>query len=159
MSKRFIMAAVVACVAAMSAAASSASAAVSCTELTAQTDYLAPPIQLIGGTGSYSLQGQGLCSVNGGPLVQSFMTSSGSYTNVVCGGSMAWVGSASVSNGTSGSAGFTYQIQFNGGVGQLTMNGGSAGEGIVVARPSQQSQPGGSNCITQFDLTGWFAGT
>ena len=119
------------------APASAAQAAVFVGQTTSLT-----PVLLVGGSGSYTFNSiacveapspAGLCSI----------TSSGTYTNTVCGTGAA-NGVATVTPGPT----FSYHIQFVSGVGVLT--GGATGAVLILPK----GVGGLASCVTGFIVVG-----
>jgi hypothetical protein len=143
------------------AGTASAAQTLACPNFQGSTDTLTPPVQFLGGTGTYSFHGPATCSLNGSTPAanNSTITSTGSYSNIVCGTGTA-TGSADIKVGTATAVHLTYTIQFVGGLGAITGTGTSTGGGPVSIRPSltNAANPPG-DCVTQFDVVGAFAGT
>lgn len=104
------------------------------------TTSLNPPVQQIGGSGTYSFQ-SGVCE-EASPAKKCGVTSSGTYTNIVCGTGSAH-GSAFL---TPNNLTFNYSITFVSGVGLLT--GGATG--VVDIVPTGIGK--GKNCVTKFTV-------
>jgi hypothetical protein len=96
---------------------------------TSLTPIPAPP--KTGGSGSFAFSGSATC-LKGSKTLNVGVSSSGTYTNLICGTGTA-VGTASFSGGP---APISYKVQFTFGVGYLTVNGGGKGEGIADIAPS-----------------------
>ena len=132
-----------------SGSAMAAGTAATCA-LEGQTTSLTPPVQFMNGTGSYSFSGQAACQIQGSPGLHA-LTSSGTYSNIVCGTGTA--------DGTATIDGFgtrAYHIQFVSGVGLVTVNGAPAGHVTII--PTAFGAPGQLNdCVTQFTVAGSFS--
>ena len=138
-------------------AASAQAATTAACQFTGQTTSLTPPVQFVGGSGSFGFSGPATCSVNGGAPQSGSITASGSYSNIACGTGSA-TGNATITSGsTTVTIGFT--INFAAGQGVARGTGSTTGAGYVGIRPAldnQASPPG--NCVTKFDVAGAFAG-
>jgi hypothetical protein len=105
------------------------------------------PVQLLGGSGSYSFSSDVCVFVSTDAFPPEFgtcgTTSSGTYSNIVCGTGSA-SGSATFTEADGGSDTFSYTITFVAGVGVL--QGGATG--VVVIIPTGLGAP--SSCVTAF---------
>jgi hypothetical protein len=143
------------------AGTASAAQTLVCPNFQGATDTLTPPVQFLGGTGTYSFHGPATCSLNSSvpSANNSTITSTGSYVNTVCGTGTA-TGSADISVDGGAPVHLTYTIQFAGGLGAIRGTGSATGGGPVSIRPatSNAANPPG-DCVTKFDVVGAFAGT
>lgn len=156
---KVLMVASVAALGALGVGAGTASAAttIACPAFTGNTTSLSPPVQFVGGGGSFGFSGSAVCTDGSGVDTNARISASGSYTNTLCGTGTA-TGNATITvNGTGYNVGFT--IQFAAGAGVLRATTATGG-GVVSIRPAldNQAAPPG-NCVTHFDVAGSFAGT
>src|SRR3954470_16890600 len=120
MLKKLILAAVTVGVLGGTAAQADASSLLGCS-FQATTFYPQPPIQFVGGSGTFSFSGQGSCSRNSSLPRTSQVSASGTYNNVFC-GTGNFTGTATVTN-PSFDESFSFTITFWGLVGALQMTG------------------------------------
>ncbi len=133
-----------------------------------------PPVQLVGGSGSYSFSGPGSCNISDATDAAEnannqtiTISSTGTYTNAVCGTGTA-DGSASITGSNAEfPASVTYHIDFTAG-GQpnqqdLTITGGSHADGsggtgsgsVQLGPPADTSKIGPPpNCTSAFSVSG-----
>ena len=130
------------------------------------TTALNPGVQLVGGSGTYSFNTssfEGLPGICGyistdttPPEVAAgscSVTSSGSYTNIVCGtGSV--IGSTTVTEADGGSDTYGIDITFAAGLGVVTSTSGGTAVGVVQLLPPLAPPPGPPVCVNQFDVVG-----
>jgi hypothetical protein len=119
--------------------------------LSGTTTSLSPPIPAPptrGGSGSFAFDGNAKC-VSGSTVATYGVSSTGTYTSVVCG-----TGTASgTATFTGGPSPIDYTITFAGGQGVLKVVGGGSGKGAVSIRPSNTG--GCVNApVTGFVVTG-----
>jgi hypothetical protein len=142
---------------AMGSASAMAADTVTCA-LTGETGSLTPPVQIQGGTGSFTFGGSAVCSVNTDPPALSTLSASGTYVNQICGtGTADGSASLNVGGGAHVYSSVGFHIDFTSSVGVVNINNG-AGRGAVQISPTA---PGtnGHDCTSQFLVDGGFNGT
>src|SRR3954447_796287 len=106
--------------------------------------YLTPPVELMGGSGTFGFSGIAQCAANGGAKVEQPMVADGIYVNTICG-----TGTADGTATIYGIPRFTFHIDFLMGEGRVTIGGPPAG----TAHLSVLSPGTAPECVRQFEVT------
>ena len=135
----------------------SASATTFACQYFGSTFVLNPAIQLTGGSGVYTWNARGQCSLDDGDFEPATLSSGGNYNNVVC-GTNDFTGSATITVGQQ-SLSVTYTtnvVAFNG---AMRGTGQTMGTGSMAFRLSTESHVGQApDCTDKLDFVGAFAG-
>jgi hypothetical protein len=131
-------------------------------QLFGTTPFVTPAVQLTGGTGTFTLEGSGTCSVDGAPRQPGSVTGSGWYDYAFCSGPGDWFGTLAITIGAR-TLTVPFQVRFVAGngvvvVGSLSDAAAPQGSGSMVTTPAGLAGVGmPPDCITKFNVTATLA--